>query len=155
MSKTLIKKLDVKRINAHHIQKAFELMGLNIQLDSNFRLYGRTGRANIVIPNDVVEALGLKKLAFSNGIGVNIQPDGPVEMVFDHYNSKQAEFIEKILAGLEMIGANPAAIENKLAEGYSVELRPEAQRIGIALVEPENKSGNPWGAGLQQEGSVW
>ena len=155
MSKTLIKKLDVKRINAHHIQKAFELMGLNIQLDSDFRLYGRTGRANIVIPNDVVEALGLKKLAFSNGIGVNIQPDGPVEMVFDHYNSKQAEFIEKILAGLEMIGANPAAIENKLAEGYSVELRPEAQRIGIALVEPENKSGNPWGAGLQQEGSVW
>jgi len=155
MSKTLIKKLDVKRINAHHIQKAFELMGLNIQLDSDFRLYGRTGRANIVIPNDVVEALGLKKLAFSNGIGVNIQPDGSVEMVFDHYNLKQAEFIEKILAGLEMIGANPAAIENKLAEGYSVELRPEAQRIGIALVEPENKSGNPWGAGLQQEGGVW
>lgn len=155
MSKTLIKKLDVKRINAHHIQKAFELMGLNIQLDSDFRLYGRTGRANIVIPNDVVEALGLKKLAFSNGIGVNIQPDESVEMVFDHYNLKQAEFIEKILAGLEMIGANPAAIENKLAEGYSVELRPEAQRIGIALVEPENKSGNPWGAGLQQESGVW
>jgi hypothetical protein len=76
-------------------------------------------------------------------------------MVFDHYNLKQAEFIEKILAGLEMIGANPAVIENKLAEGYSVELRPEAQRIGIALVEPENKSGNPWGAGLQQEGGVW
>lgn len=155
MSKTLIKKLAVKRINAHHIQKAFELIGLNIQLDSNFRLYGRTGRANIVIPNDVVEALGLKKLAFSNGIGVNIQTDGSVEMVFDHYNLKQAEFIEKILAGLEMIGANPAAIENKLAEGYSVELRPEAQRIGIALVEPENKSGNPWGADLQQEGGVW
>jgi hypothetical protein len=155
MSKTLTKKLDVKRINAHHIQKAFELMGLNIQLDSDFRLYGRTGRANIVIPNDVVEALGIKKLAFSNGIGVNIQPDGSVEMVFDHYNLKQAEFIEKILAGLEMIGANPAVIENKLAEGYSVELRPEAQRIGIALVEPENKSGNPWGAGLQQEGGVW
>jgi hypothetical protein len=155
MSKTLTKKLDVKRINAHHIQKAFELMGLNIQLDSNFRLYGRTGRANIVIPSDVVEALGLKKLAFSNGIGVNIQPDGSVEMVFDHYNLKQAEFIEKILAGLEMIGANPAAIENKLAEGYAVELRPEAQRIGIALVEPENKSSNPWGTGLQQDGGVW
>ena len=155
MSKTLTKKLDVKRINAHHIQKAFELMGLNIQLDSDFRLYGRTGRANIVIPNDVVEALGLKKLAFSNGIGVNIQPDGSVEMVFDHYNSIQATFIEKILAGLEMIGANPAAIENKLAEGYSVELRPEAQRIGIALVEPENKSSNPWGAGIPQKGGVW
>ena len=155
MSKTLTKKLDVKRINAHHIQKAFELMGLNIQLDSDFRLYGRTGRANIVIPNDVVEALGLKKLAFSNGIGVNIQPDGSVEMVFDHYNSIQAAFIEKILAGLEMIGANPAAIENKLAEGYSVELRPEAQRIGIALVEPEKKSTNPWGAGIPQEGGVW
>jgi hypothetical protein len=76
-------------------------------------------------------------------------------MVFDHYNLKQAEFIEKILAGLEMIGANPAAIENKLAEGYAVELRPEAQRIGIALVEPENKSSNPWGTGLQQDGGVW
>jgi hypothetical protein len=158
MSKTMKKKLDVKRINPQNVQQLFEWLGLEVRLNADFRLYGRKGKATIVIPNEVIEALGLRRLSYSDAIGIDIKEDGSVEMVYDHYNEEQAKFIEKYLAGLDGTGGNPKVAE-MIAAGFIPQLQINDQDIKLTLNEPEFGSGggDVWGNNSQpsSEGGSW
>ncbi len=130
MSKTLTKKLINVRVHAANIRKAFDLMGLEVRLDTNFQLYGRKAHADLVIPSSVIQSLGKNSLAFSDGLGINIDADGAATMVYDHYNEKQAHFIEKFLNALNELGENAHIFEAYQSQGYTIKPQIGEQELG-------------------------
>ncbi len=154
MSKTLTKKLINVHIQAVNIRKAFDLMGLEVLLDADFQLYGRKGHADLVIPASMIQSLGQNRLAFSNGLGININADGSATMVYDHYNEKQAHFIEKFLNALNELGQNAHIFEEYQSQGYTIKPLIGEQELGIFLSPPQEK-GCPWTAQDQKGGFSW
>lgn len=136
MSKTITKKLDIQ-VTAENIFQAFALLDLPILQDAPFRLFGRASHAELVIPDAVIQQLGLPRLRFSDGIGLHIQADGSVNLEYDHYNAEQAACIEKFLAGLNAIGAHAQAFENYKAQGYTIQPVVEQQELGIFIGHPQ------------------
>ena len=145
MSKTITKKLEIQ-IKAEHIQRAFALMELPVLLNAPYRLFGRDARADLVIPDAVIQQLGLPALRYSDGIGVLIREDGSVSLEYDHYNHDQAAYLETFLAGLNAMGAHARAFESYKAQGYTIEAVIDQQELGIFLSPPQGSVHDAWGS---------
>jgi len=137
MSKTLTKKLADVHIEAPNLQKAFDLLGLAVKQDAQFQLYGRRGKADLVIPAEIIRKLGLDPLKFSDGIGIDIHPDGSAALIYDHYNQRQATFLEDALGALNELGRQADQLRQLQAEGYLIEPAIKEGQLALNVWAPE------------------
>jgi hypothetical protein len=119
MSQTVTVKLKEKVV-LENIQRAFELMGLDVRRNARARMYaGATRQCDLVIPAESLQAMGLRSYAGTD-IGLN-QSDGGVEFVIDHLNKETQQFLEMMGPSWNEMGANASLWQGYLQQGWSIE----------------------------------
>jgi len=159
MSQTAHKQLHAQ-INLKHLAQAFALMGIPVA--EQITLYGRRRQpVDLGLEAQALRKLGIRSI-FNTGIGLKETKAG-MAFVYDHLNQAALQNLEKLLPGLNAIGAHAAGIDAYLQQGYTLEpyLDATTNEFGVALVPTEPRAAvqtTGWaadGSSEATEGGVW